>query len=266
MFLLFYFQFVSYLCAVNLVSSMETLYKLCLSAVVKSLRCNIDFDSLPVTVENDLLEGFLECSEDIDSVSEGYVHAVVDVNYWESLNPITKNSFACLMNMRTVPTFAPESCHIVFDYYIRQSMQMNDRSFNLENVRTTVIGLNINLCIDCYLQDSQVCSATSENDWYHKGIYYERWIQHTNIDADRFVFGILKKKQHWCEICLIKPLFSVFDYNMCKSEYNFHSRKRYYNSDSETEDEELDFVAIKRCLGNYMPPAEYDAIYKRKRY
>jgi hypothetical protein len=114
------------------------------------------------------------------------------------------------------------------------------------------------VCEMCFINTTRLTKnlalsrwGESNGDWQ---FYHER--KHTRLNSNLIFEKIVQKKEHYCDLCLVEPLFFILDRVECMSQYEYHERCRtkvfesYDDSDcsSDSSDSEYEYTEVTRMF------------------
>lgn len=224
--------------------NVETLYYLSLTAICKALdpeSRNIDcvereigdgkiLKQLPKSIQRDFCKRLKRrwmCETPPSSNPRHYY----DYKYL-NFDQLDKFEFVMLQKHPPdcYPKFWPsetEFAHIYFDYYEFQ----------------IVHGLSKFLCRQCFLKQCTPSTDHADYDdyyfeyskfWQQMEWKFSRCVKHYEITAADFVKGPMKHAHSWCDYCILKPLFKLYDWYECEQNTDIHSKD---NSESDNIDD-----------------------------
>lgn len=131
------------------------------------------------------------------------------------------------------PDFWPtqrERAHLYFDYYEHRLSE-------------TKIYF---LCRSCFLAVCKPSEADSEfsytDYWDGMSWQFSNVKHHFTVKPKTFVTHFLKIRQHWCDRCVLTPLFKLYDWETCTEETTVHK----YTADDDDSDPDSDIETFTR--------------------
>lgn len=91
-------------------------------------------------------------------------------------------------------------------------------------------GRRFGICEECFdylnkLTKTQALYRFGEYNNDNWEFYHRLTHERVRMNSDHDIENIVKKKQNYCDICLITPLFGFFNRRECMSKYEFHDRR-----------------------------------------
>lgn len=121
--------------------------------------------------------------------------------------------------------------HIIQESYL---WNLSNRSFHV--------------CEACFIDTTRLTKDLALSRWGECNgdwqFYHE--IKHSRLNSNLIFENIVEKKEHYCDLCLVAPLFKILNRAECMSEYEYHDRRRtklfesYDDSDCSSESNDSD--------------------------
>lgn len=230
----------------------KPLREIAMKAVQNVYKHNWDLiNDIPKTLQQELLESWLKCDESIP-VSDEDLDKVEEVvsKGWRGMRPWCPQNFVYIMMLpNEIPSFAFEDNHLIYEYYVWKKS-------NCE----------MNLCLTCYIRESQEFRQYSANYWLDKGWQFFKVKNHIRVDGEGLL-DVLWSRVSWCDICTCEPLIDdIIDYDECYYDYHYHRKRRCNRCSSSSDESESDIEYNTRSLigGRRIDPDMYYLMKKNK--
>lgn len=213
-------------------------------------------NSLPKTIQLELLSDWLKCNEqlpssdeELDRILEFFATRTIR---WERLS--TEEFLYIMQHPEEVPDFAFEKNHCHLKFWTMT------RPWDSEWKKR--------LCEPCFVSESKFYKPYSENLWKERGVIFTETRDHCIIDGDDLLSEFLWDARNWCERCISTPLFNIFDEDDCRMLFDMHTRKRtfnYYDSEySSDDDSDVEYYYVKKVKGYSVDNVLYQFLKKNK--
>ena len=179
---------------------------------------------LPVSIQRDVRK-MLKTIWFNESVPPEDPHRFLDYRYLD-IYCLNRDEFLMLINHPSERSleFLPsemQTCHVSFDYF----------EFKIGCEKSYV------LCDNCF---KITCSAKEHYDdydfeylpfWLERNWKFFHVTKHFEFNVDLVLDNVIKQEPSWCDRCVLKPLFQLFDYSACKNSTHDHDYDNSSDSD-----------------------------------
>lgn len=210
---------------------MQSLKDLAMKRVCLSINQLIDFNKLdiPKTLIDTCKKFWKPIFFEIYSNQISIDDDDDDINF----DNITKQKLSSLLSRTIIPELSSRVNHICMKY--------------IHVVLKYEPNLN-NLCLLCFIKVTN-CVNLPKNFFLNNSVI--KICEH-NVVLFNGVMPLIKKEKNWCDNCMVKPLFRILTQRDCHSLSEYHTLKRRYNSDSDSNSDsdlsEIPNFNIKRIL------------------